>query len=146
MNVIHVLDLIWWLKEQKFDRINPNVVIHNLYWPKFYNIQNLPTEVKVIVENLYKTFIDDIYKRWSKDVEWCNKTEKTLTSVITHMNETDPDLEEFNNFFKRQDALDKIRKEDWKTSLKGISDILTYYSDLKQRAKNVKLENTSKRK
>lgn len=146
MNVIHVLDLIWWLKEQKFDRINPNVVVHNLYWPKFYNIQNLPTEVKVIVENLYKTFIDDIYKRWSKDVEWCNKTEKTLTSVITHMNETDPDLEEFNNFFKRQDALDKIRKEDWKTSLKGISDILTYYSDLKQRAKNVKLENTSKRK
>jgi hypothetical protein len=106
----------------------------------------LPTEVKVIVENLYKTFIDDIYKRWSKDVEWCNKTEKTLTSVITHMNEIDPNLEEFNNFFKRQDALDKIRKEDWKTSLKGISDILTYYSDLKQRAKNVKLENTSKRK
>jgi len=146
MNVIHVLDLIWWLKEQKYARINTNVVVHNLYWPKFYNIQNLPNEVKVIVENLYKTFIDDMYKRWSKDIEWCRHTEKTLESIIVHMNEKEPDEAEFQNFFKRQDALDKIRKEDWRTSLKGIADILTYYTDLKKRAKNVKLENTGKRK
>lgn len=146
MNVIHVLDLIWWLKEQKFTRINNNVVIHNLYWPKFYNIQNLPNEVKVIVSNLYKTFIDDMYKRWCNDIEWCRKTEQTLESVLNHMNEKQPDDKELQSFFNRQNALDKIRKEDWKSSLKGISDILTYYTDLKKRSKNVKLENTSKRK
>jgi organic radical activating enzyme len=146
MNVVHLLDMIWWAKEQKFKRINPNIVVHNLYWPKFYNIQHLPVEIKVMISNLYENFIDDIYRRWTTDVEWCVKTEKTLRSVLTHMNEIEPDDTHFKGYFARQDGLDKIRKENWKQSLSGISDIIAYHQEIASRRKNVKLDKTGKQK
>ena len=146
MNVLHILDMFWWMKEQKFSRIDKNIVTHNLYWPKFYNIQNLPNEVKLIITNSYNQFIDDIYKRWGTDMEWCKKTEKTLNSILTHMNDAEPDLLEFEGYFKRQDALDKLRKENWRESLSNIAKVIDYYTDTQTRKQNVSLEKTSKRK
>jgi len=146
MNVVHLLDMIWWIKEQKFNRINPNVVVHNLYWPKFYNIQNLPVGIKVMIDNLYENFIDEIYRRWNNDIAWCTKTEKTLRSVLTHMNEVSPDDTQFKGYFTRQDALDKIRNENWRQSLSGISDIIQYHLDVSARSKKVKLDKTGKQK
>ena len=146
MNVLHILDMFWWMKEKKFSRIDKNIVTHNLYWPKFYNIQNLPNEVKLIITNSYKQFIDDIYKRWGSDIEWCKKTEQTLNSILTHMNSVEPDLLEFDGYFKRQDALDKLRKENWRESLTNIAKVIDYYNDTQTRKHNVSLETTGKRK
>ena len=124
MNVVHILDMIWWHKEQKYVRINPNIVVHNLYYPKFYNIVNLPLEIKVIIRNLYTQFVNDIYKRWPDDSGWCRQVQQTLTSILTHMDSQEPDEQELPKLFKFQSNLDKIRKEDWKTSLKDIAELL----------------------
>lgn len=146
MNVVHILDMIWWHKEQKYVRINPNIVVHNLYYPKFYNIVNLPLEIKVIIRNLYTQFINDIYKRWPDDSGWCRQVQQTLTSILTHMDSQEPDEQELPKLFKFQSNLDKIRKEDWKTSLKDIAELLDYYMGMKLRKNNVTLAKTSKRK
>ena len=146
MNVVHILDMIWWHKEQNYTRINPNVIIHNLYYPKFYNIVNIPEPTKLIIKNLYTDFINDIYKRWPTDIDWCNKVEETLNSIIKHMDSEEADPTELPKYVKRQLALDKHRDEDWNVSLKGISELLTYYRESQMRKKNVHLAKTSKRK
>lgn len=140
MNVVHLLDMMWWSKEQKFKRINPNIVVHNLYRPEYYNIQNLPVDVKSMISNLYENFIDDIYRRWANDIEWCNKTEKTLRSVLAHMNELEPNAAHFKAYFHRQESLDRIRKENWKESLSGISDIIQHHQDMAARSKKIELD------
>jgi len=146
MNVVHILDMIWWHKEQNYNRVNPNVIIHNLYYPKFYNIVNLPEPTKVIIKNLYADFINDIHKRWPTSVAWCKKVEATLTSIINHMDSAEADPTELPKYIQRQEALDKHRSEDWNESLKGISDLLTYYRESQIRKSNVKLAKTLKRK
>jgi organic radical activating enzyme len=146
MNVVHILDMIWWHKEQNYNRVNPNVIIHNLYYPKFYNIVNLPEPTKVIIKNLYADFINDIHKRWPTNVAWCDTVEATLTSIIKHMDSADADPKELVRYVNRQVALDKHRGEDWNESLKGIADLLSYYRESQIRKSSVKLEKTIKRK
>lgn len=145
MNVLHILDMFWWIKEKRFNRIDQNIVTHNLYWPRFYNIQNLPKEVKLMISNSYRQFIDDIYKRWGNDIEWCSKTEQTLNSILIHMNAKEEDLDQFKGYFKRQDSLDKLRNENWRESLKDIAKLLDYYTEMHTRKQNVKLAKTGKK-
>lgn len=146
MNVVHVLDMIWWLKEQKFSRINKNLVSHNLYYPLFYNITNLPPEIKTAITNVYERFINEIHRRWPNDTEWCRKAESTLRSILTHMNSTEWNPSEYMAYFTRQDALDKIRNENWRESLKGLADLITYYEQSKARSKKLTLDTASKKK
>jgi hypothetical protein len=146
MNIVHILDMIWWHKEQNYARINPNVIIHNLYSPAFYNIVNLPEPTKLIIKTQYAAFINDIHKRWPTSRAWCAKVEETLLSIITHMDSAESDPNELDKYFQRQTELDTLRNEDWSVSLKGISDLLTYYKEAQHRKTNVKLEKTSKRK
>jgi MoaA/NifB/PqqE/SkfB family radical SAM enzyme len=146
MNIVHILDMIWWHKEQKYDRVNPNIIIHNLYAPKFYNTVNLPEPIKVIINRLYVDFINDIYKRWPNDIAWCNRTEETLNSITKHMNSAEADPAELPKYIQRQKALDTARGEDWNESLKGISELLTYYRESQIRKSSVKLAKTTKRK
>ena len=62
------------------------------------------------------------------------------------MDSQEPDEQELPKLFKFQSNLDKIRKEDWKTSLKDIAELLDYYMGMRLRKNNVKLAKTSKRK
>ena len=146
MNVVHILDMIWWLKEQKFTRINKNLVSHNLYYPLFYNIKNLPPEIKTAISNVYERFINEIHRRWANDTHWCNKAERTLRSILKHMQNEEWDPSEYMAYFTRQDALDKIRNENWRESLKGLADLITYYEASKAREKKLTLDISSKKK
>ena len=49
-------------------------------------------------------------------------------------------------YFTRQDALDKIRNENWRESLKGLADLITYYEQSKARSKKLTLDTASKKK
>lgn len=146
MNVLHVLDMMWWMKEQSWQRIDSNIVVHNLYGPKFYNIQNIPEGMKDIIERQYQQFINDINRRWPEDREWCRRTEDTLNSIITHMREKECDEEEWKLFFKTSKDLDEIRGEKWTDSLPEIDEAFRKYNESKQRKRKVQLATAVKRK
>ena len=61
-----------------------------------------------------------------------------------HNEEWDPS--EYMAYFARQDALDKIRNENWRESLKGLADLITYYEASKARSKKLTLDIASKKK
>jgi hypothetical protein len=112
----------------------------------FYNITNLPPEIKTAVTNVYERFINEIHRRWPNDTEWCHKAESTLRSILKHMNSKEWDPSEYLAYFTRQDALDKIRNENWRESLKGLADLITYYEQSKARSKKLTLDTASKKK
>lgn len=146
MNVFHILDMMWWMKEQKWTRIDPNIIVHNLYGPEFYNIQNLPAGIKMSVEQQYNRFIDDINRRWPEEREWCHQTEKTLNSVLVHMKEKEDDPAKWKEFLSRSTELDAIRKESWTESLPELAEAIKNYNETTQRKRKIKLATADKRK
>ena len=148
MNIVHILDLIWWVKNKNFTRIESELYIHQLYNPKFYNVQNLPNDVKAIITNLYHDFIDAIYLRWGDMIHqnWLKKTEKSLNAILNHMNSIECNDIEYERFFERQTKLDKIRKENFFKSCKSIADILNYSNEKKKRKIILEVNQKKKKK
>ena len=124
MNVLHLLDMQWWMKEQGWNRIKESIVVHNLYGPWFYNIQNMPIEMKKYVRTQYEQCIMDMHQRWPADPSWCNLTEIRLRSVLAGMDAKEPDLKQWYRYFVKQEKLDEIRKQNWKTALPELYDMV----------------------
>jgi len=146
MNVLHVLDMMWWMKEQQWRRIDSNIVVHNLYGPKFYNVQNLPEGMKDIVERQYEQFIQDCNRRWPDDRAWNRHTEDALRSIITHMRSVECDNDQWLRFLSESGKLDEIRKEKWSDSLPEVAEMYRKHNETKQRKRKVELETASKRR
>ena len=120
MNVLHFLDMQWWMKEQNWKRINQVIIIHNLYGPEFLNIQNLPTDYKMYIDKRYKQYILAINRRWNitdEDKAYCKLVEIRLNSILTHMWDKEGNKEEFKRLWETTHQLDKIRNESWQVSM-----------------------------
>ena len=145
MNVFHVLDLIWWLKEQKFRRIHNDIYIHNVYGPQYYNVQNLPGGIKHDVDAHYKRFIDAISKRWGNDkctthdANWAAETTRSLEATLSQMWSAEPDPSHWKHFLTLTSELDKLRKENWKKSLPELESAMRNMHDKEKRRKRTRL-------
>jgi hypothetical protein len=145
MNVLHVLDMQWWMLEQSWERIDPVITIHNLYGPPFYNIQNLNDEQKEYVKVRYEKFINDVKRRWPHAVEHTDRIEDKLKSVIRHMMETPQNKEDYIKFLSESKVLDNARSQDWRDALPEIDEMIKLCTDKEQRKRNVKLATAGKR-
>ena len=146
MNVLHILDMQWWMLEQKWKRIDPVVTIHNLYGPAFYNIQNLTNEQKDYVQKRYDKFVDDMFRRWPDSENNTRRVEANLQSILTHMNSVAQTKEDYDNFFTESQNLDKVRKQDWKVILPEVYTMIKESSEAEARERNVKLATANKKK
>lgn len=146
MNILHVLDMQWWMKEQGWDRINENIIIHNLYGPRHLNTQNMPTAMKTYVTDRYNKFFKDIKKQWPDDLAWSRLVEKRFQSILQHMNGSEGDPADWKNWFVQGQKLDGIRNENWKESLPEIQQMITFCQGREGRKRDVKLVSANKRK
>jgi MoaA/NifB/PqqE/SkfB family radical SAM enzyme len=148
MNVLHVLDMLWWHREQDFKRINPAMVIHNLYGPDHFNIQNLPHEAKLYVKERYQKFMIDYKNRWSENELQTGHTHivmQRLNAVLDHMFAQEQNEAHWNNLFTEFSRYDKHRKENWKETFPEIVEMLRIINDRKTRKQKVKLTTAGKK-
>ena len=145
MNVLHLLDMQWWMREQNWNTINSNIIVHNLYGPDYLNTQNIPKSMKSYINNRYRKFYVDIRKKWPDDNAWISLTETRLEAVLTHMNSVEDDPSQWKTFFASGNKLDEIRKENWKESLEDIYKMVQFCTAKEMRKKDVKLATTGKR-
>jgi len=151
MNVFHVPDFMYWIKEQNFKRLSNEMHIHLVFGPEQYCIQNLPTYLKKEVEDLYNRFITHIWKRWpidtctQHDMIWAGITETALKQALGQMwaKEQDPNM--WEKFKRDTIRLDKIRKEDWKESLPDLAAAIGRMNDAEKRKQRTKLADLSKK-
>jgi len=145
MNVLHLLDMQWWMREQNWNTIDSNIIVHNLYGPDYLNTQNIPKSMKSYITNRYRKFYVDIRKKWPDDNAWLSLTETRLEAVLTHMNSVEDDPSQWKTFFASGKKLDEIRKENWKESLEDIYKMVQFCTAKEMRKKDVKLATTGKR-
>ena len=127
LNVLHLLDMQWWSIEQKWQRVDPVLSMHHLHSPSIYNIQNLPSEMKFYITKRYERFIADIVRCHPGDYGVVNSIRQNFGSVINHMN-LHNENNQWDEFVKFTDRLDKIRNEDWKVSLSELIKMEEYYT------------------
>lgn len=145
MNILHLLDMQWWMREQNWNSIDSNIIVHNLYGPDYLNTQNIPKSMKSYITNRYRKFYVDIRKNWPNDNSWLSLTETRLEAVLTHMNSVEDDPSQWKTFFASGKKLDEIRKENWKESLEDIYKMVQFCTAKEMRKKDVKLATTGKR-
>lgn len=148
MNVLHVLDMIWWMREQQWTRINEAMVIHNLYGPEYFNIQNLPEGAKYYVNQRYEQFVAAMNRRWSQTQEQVATgyiIEKRLRAVLDHMWAVEQDEAAWAKWFTETARYDVHRGEDWKETFPELVEMLQVANDRKARKQKVKLTTAGKR-
>lgn len=151
MNVFHVPDFMYWIKEQNFKRLSNEMHIHLVFGPEQYCIQNLPTYLKKEVDDLYDRFITHIWKRWPIDtcsthgMIWARLTEDILRQALGQMWAKDPDLSKWEQFKRDTISIDRLRKEDWKESLPDLAAAIGRMNDAEKRKQRTKLADLSKK-
>ena len=152
MNVFHLPDFMYWIKEQNYTRLNNEMHIHLVYGPEQYSIHHLPTRLKHDVDELYNRFISHIWKRWpdakctTHGMLWCEVTEGALRQVLAQMWSKEPDQKIWTRFKETTIKLDKLRNEDWKESLPDLADAIERMNDAEQRKQRTKLSDHSNKK
>lgn len=148
LNVLHFADMQWWMKEQNWNRIQEDIIIHNLYGPDYLNIQNLPGEIKHYIKKYYEEFLHAVGARWYDDLRyetgpkrkfWYH-TKKKCDTIIHHMYDKEPDSKAWENFEPETSRIDTLRGEDWKKSLPEIAELIQQYNDKAKRKQSVKLQ------
>jgi hypothetical protein len=145
LNVLHILDMQWWMKEQNWKRIIPALTLHTLYKPYMYNIQYLPEEMKFYITKRYTQFINDIVRCFPDDVAFISVVRKQCSSVINYMNAETHARHTWNEFVEFSDRLDVIRGESWRESLSELVTLEEYFHTTRKQAPIIKLQATEKK-
>lgn len=145
LNVLHLLDMQWWMKEQQWNNVDNSIIVHNLYGPAHLNIQNLPKDMKDYISDRYKRFLNDAKAKWPEDTRFLYLINQRLSSIISHMYDVDDDPEQWKLFFHNTEKLDKVRGESWKESLPEIEQMIKYCKAKESRKKDVKLATAGKK-
>ena len=147
MNVLHVLDMIWWMLEQDWKKIDNRIIIHNLYGPEHLNIQNLPEDAKVFVDQRYKQFMSALNEKYGgrKNIAATHLICKRLQAVLDHMFAKDHDPEIWKKWFSEADKYDKQRNENWRETMPEIVELLKETNEKNARRSSVKLAKAGKR-
>lgn len=148
MNVLHVLDMIWWMQEQDWKKIDKRMVIHNLYGPEHLNIQNLPEDAKVMVAQRYKQFMSVLKATYSNNSTEEAKTHticQRLQAVLDHMFAKEHNPEIWKKWFLEADKYDKQRNENWRETMPEIAELLKETNEKNARKSRVKLAKAGKK-
>jgi organic radical activating enzyme len=147
MNVLHVLDMIWWMLEQDWKKIDKRIVIHNLYGPEHLNIQNLPEDAKIFVQHRYKQFIDVLNQKYGEpdEIAATHTICQRLQAVLDHMFAKEHNPEIWKKWFIEADKYDKQRKEDWRKTMPEIVELLKETNEKNARRSRVKLAKAGKK-
>jgi MoaA/NifB/PqqE/SkfB family radical SAM enzyme len=130
MNVIHVLDMQWWLLEQNFKRIESFIIMHNLYAPEEFNTQNLPNSIKHYVHKRYNKFLNDVQCRWPHyDKTNYSMIKRSLYNVLNHIDGQSYNVDDWNKFLTYTTQLDDVRGEDYTKSIPEIHALIEYYNE-----------------
>lgn len=152
MNVFHLPDFMYWMKEQNYNRLHNEMYVHLVYGPEEYSIHNLPNRLKQEIDELYNRFISHIWKRWpdakcnTHGMLWCEITEHALQQVLAQMWSKEPDSKFWNKFKETTVKLDKLRNEDWKESLPDLANAIERMNNAEQRKQRTKLADHSNKK
>ena len=76
-NILELLTMTDWLRENRMPNIRPNPSFHILEGPHYQNIQVLPPEIKV--------WISDEYKKWYASAPWRRKFQPQFDSILNYM-------------------------------------------------------------
>lgn len=147
MNVLHVLDMIWWMREQDWKKIDKRMVIHNLYGPPHLNVQNLPEDAKIFVSQRYKQFMAVLSEKYngSNDIAAIHTICQRLQAVLDHMFAKEHDPEIWKKWFIEADKYDKQRNEDWRKTMPEIVELLKETNEKNARRSSVKLAKAGKK-
>lgn len=145
MNVLHILDMQWWMREQNWNHIQHSIIVHNLYGPKHLNIQLLSNNMKKYITDRYYRFIEHIKKQWPEDNAWHNLVEIRLNSILTYMNSVESNENDWKLFLTNTENLDKIRNENWKESLPEIQQMIEFCRNQEMRKRDVQLATANKK-
>ena len=123
LNAFHLPDLHRSWVEKGYIGVN-NFNINLLMEPPLYSIKTLPSEMKASINQIYTDHIDNYLSKFSAHDTQIVKD--AYLSALRFMNETDQSSL-IPDFFKRNDALDKIRDEkmlDIFPELQGLTEYL----------------------
>ena len=145
LNVLHILDMQWWMKEQNWKRIIPALTLHTLYKPYMYNIQYLPEEMKFYITKRYTQFINDIVRCFPDDVAFILVVRKQCMAVINYMNAETHEKNTWDEFVKFSERLDIIRGENWRDSLSELVTLEEYYNATRKQKQIIKLQPSNRK-
>lgn len=109
LNILNLIDNLKWAQEANFDTIILNI----LHGPEHFCIKNLSKIKKDYIKDKIEKRIDEIH-----DYELKNQ----IQSMINYMMQDGTDLSK--NCIANLEKIDKIRDQDWKTSLPDLLEIL----------------------
>ena len=140
--------MVWWWREQRWNRLQDWIVIHNLYGPKHLNIQNFPDSVKQYIDRRYQQFIDDLQMRWrdKEDRFWLQKTITTLRAVLDHMWQKEQDPTEWMRFHTWTKQMDTIRSESFEDAIPELAKVITDARATETRTRSAKLKTAGKKR
>ena len=150
MNVLHVLDMIWWMQEQDWKKIDKRIVIHNLYGPEHFNVQNLPEDAKTFVAQRYKQFMAALNEKFvgsnnRKNIAAIHTICQRLQAVLDHMFSKEHDPEIWKKWFLETNKYDKQRNENWRETMPEIVELLKETNEKNARKSRVKLAKAGKK-
>lgn len=147
-NVLHVLDFVWWHKEQNFARLQDWFNISMLYGPDWMNIQNLPNEVKQFIEQRYIQFKQAIDKKWPENDNrfWRQATKKHLNAVLDHMWKKEANTQHWDKFFQITGQLDNIRNEKFSDVCPELLQVFRDVKEKESRKKSATLASVGKKR
>lgn len=115
-NILELLTMTDWLRENRMPNIRPNPSFHILEGPHYQNIQVLPPEIKV--------WISDEYKKWYASAPWRMRYKAQFDSILNYMLAQDRSYA-LKDLKEHTAKLDKIRSQNIEDYVPWLAEILT---------------------
>jgi len=129
-NVLHLLDMLTWWQAQAWQRLDHDIIIHNLYGPVHLNAQNLPQRAKDAVTQRYLSYIEALRSLHGGDRQHYGLMEDRLMGVLQHINSQAGNPQHWRFFGEWTSRLDALRGEDWRVSLPELAQLLSSCDDV----------------
>lgn len=145
-NVMHLPDMIWWMRDQEFKNINRyiNVAIDDSL--PHYSIKYLPQAIKDDVIDLYSRFADAVWMRWGvEDKQWAEHVSKSLNTIIKYMNSGQYEPAMWDTCKANIVTDDNFYGIDWKKGLPDLARSIGLMHETEQRKHRTRLKDLSKK-
>jgi len=114
-NILELLTMTDWLRENRMLNIRPNPSFHILEAPYYQNIQILPAETK--------EWISEEYEKWYASADWRKKFKPYYDTILNYMNAQDRSFA-LANLKENVQKLDQHRSQNIKNYVPWLAKIL----------------------